>query len=350
MTLMALSPRDPYVATYSPEKDNQGGASIRIIDITTGKAVRTHTLYKTFSCQFYWHPEGRYLAAQSDSYIKGKRLVSCLTLFRMDERRFPTQVVDEANQRITTFSWEPGFGTRFAYASTDAPESSAMFGRRGNISIYDMRCYGSQAIRLQVLEKKPCTQLSWSPQQGVLLMCDLTPPSGGLEFYDVEGKTVLAETQHFNSPRTTLQWDPSGRFVAFVSPSLQGASGDAGYDIYSFTGFPLVHVVDMAFSQFLWRPRPSCPFDTQKMQILRKNLPKYREEFKREEKQEIDKSARANAEKLQQVSDEFQVLMGKLLQQYDKEEPKRLKLYGGYNGRDPERFIIEQEVVEVPSA
>jgi len=350
MTLMSMSPRDPYVATYSPESGNQG-ASIRIIDITNGKTLRTHTLYKALSCQFYWHPEGHYLAAQSDSYIKGKRLVSCLILFRMDEREIPTQVVDEKTQRITTFAWEPAYGTRFAYSSTEAAETSNSFGKVGNVSIYDMRCYGSQAIRLRVLEKKPSSRLSWSPHQGILLLCDLITQKGSIEFYDVESNTVLSEFGHYNNGSTTVQWESSGRFVAFVSPSFGSGSGDAGYDIYSFTGYPAGHVVDMSFTQFLWRPRPSCPFDGKKMQRLRDNLPKYREEFQREEKQESEKSANVIAQKLQEDSNKFQALMKGLLEQYDREAGRLREISNGFDARDPERFeIVSREVVEVPTA
>jgi len=349
MTVMSMSPRDPYVATYTPEQGNQG-ASIRIIDISTQKTIRSQTLYKSLSCEFFWQPDGHFLAACVDSYMKGKKRVSCLTLFRMDERECPTQVVDEATQRITTFAWEPGFGTRFAYSSTDAPETSPSYGKKGNVSIYDMRCYGSKAIRLQVLEKKPSSKLSWSPQQGVLLMCDLTPPSGAIEFYDVTSNTSLNTIQHFNTATTTVEWDPSGRFVAFVSSSAGASSGDAGYDIYSFTGIQLHHVVDMALSQFLWRPRPPTALDAKRIQKLRESLPKLRLEFQEEEKMESDKSAQDNAKKLQAVSDEFQGLMKQLLQMYDKEAPKLRALYDGYDPKDPERFVVEKTVTQVPVA
>jgi len=349
MTNMSISPRDSLVATYSPEQGNQG-ASIRIIDITNGNTLRSHTLYKSLSCDFFWQPDGHFLAARVDSFIKGKKRVSCLVMFRMDEREFPTQIIDEATQRITTLAWEPGFGTRFAYASTDAPETSASFGKKGNVSIYDMRCYGSKATRVQVLEKKPCSRLSWSPQQGVLLMCDLTPPSGPVEFYDVASNTSLTTVQHFNTQNTSVEWDPSGRFVALVSSSAGASSGDAGYDIYSFTGRLLHHVVDMALSQFLWRPRPPTALDAKRTQRLRESLPKLREEFQAEEQQESHKSAQANAKKLQAVSDEFQALMGKLLQIYDKDSQKLIALYNGYNPKDPERYIVEKTVTEVPVA
>jgi len=335
---VSVSPRDPYVATYTPERENQG-ASIKIIDITTGKTLRTHTLYKSLSCNFYWHPQGRYLAAQVDSYIKGKRRVSCLVLFRMDEREFPTQVIDEETRRITTFAWEPEFGTRFAFSSTELPETSNSFGRKGNVSIYDMRCYGSKATRLDLLKDKPSSKLSWSPQQGILLMSDLTPPNGNSEFYDVQGKCVLNVISHFNTSQSSVQWDPSGRFVTILSASA--GSGDAGYSMYTFTGGFIKKVDDMHLTQFLWRPRPPCPFDAKKMQKLRENLPKYRDEFKREEQFEIDKTAQDLARKLQADKNEFQELMAKLLKQYDEDAGLIRDLYNGYDGRDPDRFIVE---------
>jgi len=349
MTVMSLSPRDPYVATYTPERPNQG-AAITIIDITNGNTIRSQTLHKAISCQFFWHPSGNFLAAQVDSYMKGKKRVSCLTMFRMDERGCPTQIIDEATQCITTFAWEPGFGTRFAYSSTDAAETSANFRKKGNVSIYDMRCYGSKAIRLQLLEKKPSSKLSWAPQQGVLLMCDLTPPSGTIEFYDVASNKTLTTIQHFNTATTRVEWDPSGRFVSLVSASVSGSAGDAGYDIYSFTGCMLLHVVDMTLAQFLWRPRPPCPLDAKRVQKLRENLPKFREEFQREEQKESDKSAEDTARKLQADSDAFQKLMAKLLQQYDHDADKLRKIYNGYDPKDPERFVVEQTVTEVPIA
>jgi len=347
MTVMSVSPRDPYVATFTPEEGNNHGSSIRIIDVTNGRTLRSHTVYnKAISCTFFWHPEGRYLAAQVDSYIKGKRRVSCVTLFRMDERQIPTQTIDEATQRITTFSWEPGFGTRFAYSATDVPENSLTYGRKGNVSIYDMRCYGSTATRLQLLEKKPSSHLSWSPQQGILLLCDLMTSNGSVEFYDVESKTTLETVQHFNT--TSIQWDPSGRFVALVSSSAGRSSGDAGYDIYTFTGRMLCRVVDMALSQFLWRPRPSCALDTKRLEALRKNLPKFRKEFQLEEQEESHKSAQDNAKKLQAVSDEFQAYMKKLLAVHEKEADKLREIYNGYDPLDPERFVVEETVTEVP--
>jgi len=349
MTVMSLSPRDPYVATYTPEQPNQG-ACISIIDITNGKSIRSQFVHKAISCEFYWHPDGHFLAAQVDSYMKGKKRVSCLTMFRMDERDFPTQMIDEQTQCITTFAWEPGFGTRFAYSATDAGETSVNFRKKGNVTIYDMRCYGSKATRVQVLEKKPSSKLSWSPQQGVLLMCDLTPPSGTIEFYDVASNKTLTTIQHFNTPSTKVEWDPSGRFVALVSPSAGASSGDAGYDIFSFTGSMLLHMVDMSLSQFLWRPRPPCALDSKRMQKLRESLPKFREEFQREEQQESDKASEDTLKKLQAESDEFQALMRKLLQQYDKDAKKLRQLYNGYDPKDPDRFVVEQKVTEAPVA
>jgi len=349
VTLMAVSPRDPYVATYTPDQGNNQGASIRIIDISNGKVLRTHTMYnKCISCKFYWHPDGHFLAAQEDTYAKGKRRVSCLILFRMDERGLPTQVIDEQSQHITAFAWEPGYGTRFAYATTDLAETSAAYRKKGNVSVYDMRCYGSKAIRLQYLEKKPTWNLSWSPQHGILLMSDLTPPQGPIEFYDVASNTVLSDSQHFNTAASNVQWDPSGRFVTLVSPGT--GSGDAGYDIYTFTGTNVKHETDQSFSQFLWRPRPSEGLDAKRLQSLRESLPKFREEFQREEKQESDKFAEDAAKKLKAESDKFQDLMKGLLAEYDKNAESIRKLYNGYDGRDPSRFIVEQTVSEKPVA
>jgi len=348
MTVMAASPRDPYVAVFTPDQGNNQGAHIDLIDVSNGKTLRTHTLFnKPTACTFYWHPEGRYLAAQVDSYIKGKRLVSCLTLFRTGERGTPTQTIDEATQRITTFSWEPGLGTRFAYSSTDAPETSITFKRTGNVSIYDMRGYGSTATRVRVLEKKPSTKLSWAPQQGILLLCDLSSSQALIEFYDVTSNTTLESTQLF-SP-SSIEWDPSGRFVAFVaSCAVRTGGGDCGYAIYTFTGRLLYRFLEMSLSHFVWRPRPVGVLDSKKMDSLRKDLPKFRKEFQKEEQKEIDRHAQDAAKKLQAVSDEFQKYMQNLLAIYDKEAGKLRQLSNGFDPKDPERFIVEKTVLEVP--
>jgi len=347
MTVMSVSPRDPYVACYTPEQQNTG-ASIRIIDVSTGKTLRTHTLFKSLDCKFFWHPEGRYVACQVDYFIKGKRRVSCLVVFRMDERGLPNEIIDEATQRITTFAWEPGFGTRFAYSCTDVAETTLTYGRKGNVAIYDMRGYGAKSIRLTTLEKKPSSVLSWSPQQGILLLCDILTTNGTVEFYDVAGKQSLDTVQHFNT--TSIQWDPSGRYVALISSAANQTSGDAGYEIYSFTGRLLLQVVDMSLSQFIWRPRPQCALDSKKLEALRKDMPKFRQEFRREEQQESDRSAQATAQKLQAISDEFQALMAKLLAVHDKEANKLRTLYNGYDPKDPDLYIVEQTVTETPVA
>jgi len=343
MKEMSVSPRDPYVVCYTPESENQG-ACIRIIDFSNGKTVRTQTVYKSIGCSFFWHPEGRYLAAVVDSYIKGKRRVSSVTLFRMDERGLPTQMVSEETQRITAFSWEPGFGTRFAYSSTDLPESSVSFRKKGNVSIYDMRGLGAKAIRLTVLEKKPCTELSWSPSQGVLLLCDNLGSTATVEFYHVKNGQSLETVQHYNN--TSIQWDPSGRFVALVSSSASPSSGDSGYDIYSFTGRLLLHVIEMNLSRFIWRQRPKHAFDESDYAKLRKEFPKYRETFQREEQKESDKSAQVTAKKRQEVSDQFQELMRTLLGIYDREADEVKALYNGYDPKNPDRFIVEEKVTE----
>ena len=109
-------------------------------------------------------------------------------------------------------------------------------------------------------------------------------------------------------------------------------------------------MVDMSLSQFLWRPRPPCALDSKRVQKLRESLPKFREEFQREEQQESDKASEDTLKKLQAESDEFQALMRKLLQQYDKDAKKLRQLYNGYDPKDPDRFVVEQKVTEAPVA
>jgi Eukaryotic translation initiation factor eIF2A len=61
--------------------------------------------------------------------------------------------------------------------------------------------------------------------------------NGYVNFYDVENKTVLKESEHFRM--ASLEWDPSGRYVVTaVNQPIDGshwkAQMDNGYRLWSF--------------------------------------------------------------------------------------------------------------------
>ena len=349
--VVSMSPRDGIVACFTPEAENRPGC-ISLIDVMTGKTVRTHPAYKSLSCTFHWHPEGRYLAAIVDSHAKGKVRVSALTLFRMTERGYPFEHIDEPSRHIAQFAWEPGFGTHFAYVSTepippmaaskdDSLDAVQVPLRKACVAIYDMRTAAAKSARVAMLPDKRSSLLSWAPQQGILLICDLLTSNGAIEFYSLACARVIATVQHFSAKQVC--WDPSGRFVAIVSPA-NGRNGDAGYELFSFTGKLVEKVTKMNFERFLWRPRPPSPLTAAEVQTIRKNLNKYRAEFQLDEKKEREARERAANEKLLAKSRAFQDIMAQLLAVYDAEADKRLALTKGFNPTDPDRFIVEKTV------
>lgn len=352
LSVLSMSPRDGIAACFTPEAENRA-ACIALVDIPTGKVVRSHMVHKALSCAFYWHPDGRYLAAVVDSFTKGKRRVSALTLFRMTERGYPFEHIDEPSRHIAQFAWEPGYGTHFAYVSTEPLEQAPARKdesqdavqvplRKACVAIYDMRTAAAKAARVTLLPEKRASLLSWAPQQGVLLICDLLTSNGAIEFYSLACARVIATVQHFNAK--DVRWDPSGRFVAVVSPA-NGRSGDAGYELFSFTGKLVEKATKMNFEQFAWRPRPPCALTAAEVQNIRKNLNKYRAEFQLDEKREREARDRAANEKLLAKSRAFQDIMGQLLAIYDAEADKRLALTKGFNPTDPDRFIVVEKSV-----
>lgn len=352
LSVLAMSPRGGLAACFTPEAENRG-ASIALVDVETGRLVRAHTVCKALSCTFHWQADGRYLAAVVDTHAKHKLRVSALTLFRVAERGCPVEHIDEPARHIAQLAWEPGYGTHFAYVSTEPADPAARRDdaqdlvqaplRKACVSVYDMRAAGAKAARVTVIPDKRASLLSWAPQQGVLLICDLLTSNGAIEFYSLACAQSIATVQHFNAKHVC--WDPSGRFVAVVSPA-GGRNGDAGYELFTFTGKLVEKVTKMGFEQFVWRPRPPCALSPAEVQNIRKNLNKYRAEFQLDEKREREERQRAANEKLLAKSRAFQGIMAKLLAAYDAEAEQRLALTGGFNPTDPDRFIVEETVTQ----
>jgi len=216
-----------------------------------------------------------------------KNVSSNLEFFRIREKEIPVEGPLKLKGTVDSFEWEPK-GSRFAVLTV--PEGSTPTSSRRDVSFYDLK--NKKLTLLKTFEKKPITNLYWSPKGNFVVMAGLKGFNGTLEFYNVNELETMATDEHFMATHVT--WDPTGRYLATYVSAWEHQV-ENGYNIWTFQGKLLKHVGKDKFYQFFWRPRPpSLVSAAQEEKLHKELLPTYVKKY-----QEIDANRRADAARVE---------------------------------------------------
>jgi len=154
---------------------------------------------------------------------------------------------------------------------------------------------------------------------------------------------TVGQEEHFNA--SSLEWDPTGRYVATVVSSWNHQV-ETGYNVYSFQGKLLKRVLKDKFYQFLWRPRPPTLLPEEKQKFIKKNLKKYEKEYIRLENAARDKEEEERFQKREALRIEFESYLAQKHKSYEEERELRRKLRGGEASDDESNYEYRDEWVE----
>lgn len=356
---IAMSPLAPIVAYYIPESGNTP-ARIALYDLKSKKELRTHNIFRESNCSFHWHPNGTFLCAQVDSLAgKGKkskkaaaadpaaaadakpRMTHTFVVFRLTEKGIPFELVEEPRDTLLDVAWEPS-GTRLCHSATDMTSHT-----RVQVLFHDFGTPDLKAKLVKKLDKRPANRIFWSPSGGKIIFADLESSNGAIEFVNCDaGFETLGSAQHFNA--TSVEWDPSGRYVAVVTSHWRNPTGDCGFNLFTFFGTLIQKMLKDRFYQLLWRPRPPSLLTHEQQEAIRKNLKVHRLAFLKDEEREKEELRRRERAKIEAEHQAFNAMLADSLEEYKRSAAKRRELRGGYDSESEDLFIeTERDFVEV---
>lgn len=332
MTKMAVSPKDPMVAVFTPQSGSTA-SRVAIFDLKTKKEVRAHNLQNGTGCEFFWQSEGDILCARIDTAVKGKKPTPNFVLFRLREKGIAVELLEGVLDGVVqAFAWEP-MGRRFCLATAEGTAMS-----RATVQMFEAQ--EKKSAMVAKLERRPANHIFWAPQGGFIVFADLVSSNGALEFFNANTKETMATSQHFNA--SSVEWDPSGRFVAVVTSFVKMPKGDCGFNLFTFHGVLIQKLIRARFYQFSWRPRPPSLLSAERQAEIKKNLKAHRQAFIQDERREHEVVRRREAARLAAERDAFNAILAVAIEEYNKEAPIRQSLHGGSD----DQFEVIEEVTE----
>ncbi|KAG5178681.1 eukaryotic initiation factor 3b [Tribonema minus] len=335
------------LAYWAPEQDNTP-ARVSVVEIPSRKDLRQKNLFNVSECRLHWQNEGTYLCVKVLRHSKTKKtMYNNFELFRVADPQVPVEML-ELRSNVIAFAWEPT-GDRFAIVhGTELP--------RVNITFYTMKggASGNELAEVVTLEDKPVNHLYWSPQGQFIVMAAMGENTGGtngyLNFYDVESKTILRESEHFRL--SYLEWDPSGRYICTaVNQPIDGshwkAQMDNGYRLWSFQGEQFYELTKDNFYQVLWRPRPVSLLSSEEKKKVVRNLKKYERRFERADKIASRRKARAAMAGKVRQKQAFRAHVAARRERLLARHHELVELRDGYDSHDEANFFVETRTREV---
>jgi len=325
----SFSPTQNILSYFVPEKDNQP-ASVVVMDIPSKTIKRQKNLFNVNDCKLYWQSNGDYLGVKIDRMKNKKPIGTTFEIFRVKERDVPTDQI-EIKDPIAAFAWEPK-GNRFAVAHGE--------GGRHDVSFYHI----DNKLRLvKTIEKRVVNSLVWSPNGDFIILANMQPSNAAMEFFNVNEMETMGNEEHYNASQ--VEWDPTGRYVA-TSVSFWNHQVETGYNIYSFQGKLLKHVLKERFYQFLWRPRPPTLLSDEKLKYIKKNISKYFKDFREADNVERLKLEEERFNKREEMRAEFSNYLLQRQNDYENEREDRRKLREGEESDNEEDYYYREEWVE----
>jgi len=324
------SPTDNIISYFVPEGNNKP-ATVVLMDIPSKRERRQKNLFSVADCKMHWHPGGDYLCVKVDRTTKTKKSTySNFELFRIREKDIPIEQL-EIKDQIIAFAWEPK-GNKFAVIHGEGP--------RPDVSFYAME---NKVKHLKTLEKRAANHLFWSPQGDFIVLAGLHNLNGALEFYNAAEMESMGSEEHFMC--TNVEWDPTGRYVTTVV-SYWRHQLENGYNLYSFQGKPLRHVLKDKFYQLLWRPRPPSLLPKERQEYIKKNINQYAQAFKKYDAEILAKQEAALQAQREVLRKNFEQYLQVKEKQYQQQADARRELRGGEESENEDDFQYREEWVE----
>jgi len=211
---------------------------------------------------------------------------------------------------------------------------------RPDVSFYTM---DKQVKHLKTIEKKSANHLFWSPQGGFIVLAGLQSMNGALEFFNVNDMETMGNDEHFMA--TAIEWDPTGRYVATVVSHWRHQL-ENGYNIYSFQGKLLKHVLKDKFFQLLWRPRPPSLLTEERIQYIKQNIGKYASIFEAKAKAVKEAEKEEMKKQREEKRKEFEAFIKQKENEYKQQKNDRISILGE-DSDDEKVTYVEQEVEEL---
>jgi len=326
----AWSPTDNIISYFVPEANNKP-ASVVLLEIPSRTPRSQKNLFNVHDCKMYWHPNGDFLSVKVDRTTKTKKTtMTDFAIFRMRERGIPIEVI-ETKEAISLFAWEPK-GNKFAVVNSETP--------RVDVSFYAVE---HKVKLLKTLEKKPVSHLYWSPQGGFIVLAGLGNLNGTFEFFNANELETMGTEEHFNA--SVVEWDPTGRYIATVV-SYWRHQVENGYNIYSFNGKLLKHVLKEKFYHLVWRPRPPSLLSKERIEYVKKNIKEYAKQLKAEDKKKLEIERAKKREKREAMRREFEAILSRKEKEYQSHSDDRKELRLGEESDDEEDYETREQWVE----
>eukprot|EP01114_Cavostelium_apophysatum_P022468 TRINITY_DN813_c0_g1_i1.p1 TRINITY_DN813_c0_g1~~TRINITY_DN813_c0_g1_i1.p1 ORF type:complete len:699 (-),score=236.33 TRINITY_DN813_c0_g1_i1:74-2059(-) len=324
------SPSANIISYFIPEGNNQPAAVV-LMDIPSRNIRRQKNLFNVQDCKLHWQSAGEFLAAKVDK-LKGKKTTfTSFEVFRVKEKDIPIEMIELKEGNVQAFAWEPK-GQKFAVIHGE--------GARPDISFFSME----RGLKLvKTLEKKAANALFWAPCGDFIVLAGLNSLNGALEFFNAAEMETMGHEDHYNASQ--VEWDPTGRYVATIV-SFWTHQVETGYNLYSFQGKLMKHVLKEKFYQLIWRPRPPSLLTAEKLQYIKKNIHKYFKEFKDADNLEKQKAEEERFRKKEDMRAEFENFMQQKKKEYEADRAIRRNLRGGEDSDDEDDYYYKEEWVE----
>jgi len=330
---VSWSPRTNIISYWMPEGKNQP-ATVALREIPSREILREKHLYSVQNIKMFWQSAGDYLAVQLSRRKSKKTFTTNFELFRMREKNVPVEVIELESPEVVNFSWQPR-GHMFSVAHAQDRQNP-----RPHVSLYQVK--KKKTVNLYTLNDKNCDAVVWCPALPVAALC--SKQTGRIEFYHVKKNQSLAEVDHFKM--TSVQWDPSGRYLLSISAQPFGKdswqyAADNGYKLWTFQGDPLVSVSKETLFQALWRPRPKTLLTSQKIASIRKNLRKdYWDHFEAEANKIKEANSSAAHRERTRLKETWKKYRRECEQHYVAEATNRVSLRGGVESDDEDDLVV----------
>jgi len=153
----------------------------------------------------------------------------------------------------------------------------------------------------------------------------------------------MGNEEHFNA--TMLEWDPTGRYVATVV-SYWKHQVETGYNVYSFQGKLLKHVLKDKFYQLAWRPRPPSLLPKERIEYIKKNIKEFSQQLQAEDKKKLEIERAKKREKRDALRNAFQHVVDQKVKKYESESNQRQDLRLGEKSDDEDEYEYKEQWME----
>lgn len=357
-TFSPRSTSNPLIAYYSPAVGTFP-ALINILSLPDRKEVASRKIVDVTGGQMVWQSDGDYLCVlltkTSSAKGAGKKKTYVIMFFRVNLPGVPVEQI-ELTEPILQLAWEPS-RDRLAILFGDA--------RSPQLAVYSMITMvqpkatpgaagksappptsKSEISHLLTRSCGQCSEISWSPAGGVLVLAYFAPDAGVFEFFDVDSNSTLQTRRQDRAAK--MAWDPSGRILATytvgdMKSTYSRGHMDEGVNFFTIQGGynNLSNLRRERFFSFAWRPRPRDLLTPEERKKVVKNLKKYEKEFEKEDKarrEELSAEFKANRHRIAKSFLEW--LHTNQAKSADL-KPRRVEMRSGYDSDDERNYEFE---------